>query len=248
MATTEDGGFKIDPMAQFDIKAFFAEEVGAISFTNSTLWMAIVVLGATALFFFGAQRRALVPTRLQSISELIYEFIHKMVRDTAGEEGLKYFPYIFTLFIFVLFSNLFGMIPMSFTVTSHLAVTALLALIVFVTVTAIGFLKHGVGFLGFFAPSGTPGPLLLLLVPIEVISYFVRPVTHSIRLGANMMAGHATMKVFAGFLASAVALTPLVLPVMVAFTAFEFLVAVVQAYIFTILTCIYLNDALHLHH
>ncbi|MEL6318324.1 MAG: F0F1 ATP synthase subunit A [Pseudomonadota bacterium] len=248
MASDSEGGIKIDPMAQFDIKPFFSDEVGALSFTNSTLWMAIVVLGAAALFFIGSQRRALVPTRLQSVAELMYEFIYKMVRDTAGEEGLKYFPYIFTLFIFILFSNLFGMIPMSFTVTSHLAVTALLALIVFVTVTVIGFMKHGSHFFSFFAPSGTPAPLLLLLVPIEVISYFVRPVTHSIRLGANMMAGHATMKVFAGFLASAAVLTPVVLPVMVAFTAFEVLVAVVQAYIFTILTCIYLNDALHLHH
>lgn len=248
MADSAGGGIAIDPMEQFLIKPLFESGgVGVASFTNSTLWMFIVLGLASALFVFGSQGRALVPTRLQSVTEVIYEFVRGMVRDTAGHDGLRYFPFIFTLFIFIIFCNLAGLIPYSFTVTSHLAVTATLALGVFISVTVIGFMKHGIGFLKFFVPHDCPPALLPLLVPIEVISYFVRPVSHSIRLGANMLAGHAVMKVFAGFVAPLALGGVLPLAMMVAIYGLELLVAVVQAYIFTILTCIYLNDALHMH-
>lgn len=241
------GGLNIDPMHQFEIIPFFGTEIHTASFTNSSLWMMIVLIVASLVLMVGASGRALVPSRLQSITELTYDFVRRTVSDTAGEEGLKYFPYIFTVFIFILLSNLLGLIPYSFTVTSHLAVTATLALGVFITVTVVGFLKHGVKFLGFFVPHGAPAPLLLLLVPIEVISYFVRPISHSVRLGANMLAGHAVLKVFAGFVAPLALGGVLPLAVMVGLYGLETLVAVVQAYIFTILTCIYLNDALHMH-
>ena len=247
MAEAKGEGLKIDPMGQFDIVPLFADSVGTFSFTNSTLWMAIVLGAASALFLFGSSGRALVPTRLQSITEVIYEFIHNLVKDSAGTEGLKYFPYIFTLFIFVVFSNLLGLIPYSFTVTSHFAVTVVLAVMVFVTVTAIGFIKHGIGFLNFFIPDDAPGWLKPPLFVIEVISYFVRPVSHSIRLGANMLAGHAVMKVFAGFVFPMSVGGVLPLGAMVGIYGLELLVALVQAFIFTILTCIYLNDALHMH-
>lgn len=240
-------GLDIDPMHQFLITPLFGGEMAAFSFTNSSLWMTLVVAGACLLFVLGSQGRALVPTRLQSFTEVIYEFVRGIVRDTAGDEGLKYFPYVFTLFVFIVFCNLFGLIPYSFTVTSHLAVTATLALAVFATVTAIGFYKHGLHFLEFFVPKDCPKPLLLLLVPVEVISYFVRPVSHSVRLGASMLAGHAVMKVFAGFVAPLALGGVLPLGMMVGIYGLELLVAVVQAYIFTILTCIYLNDALHMH-
>lgn len=243
-----EGGINIDPMHQFQISPFFGGELTAFSFTNSSLWMVLVVLVAAAIFLLGSQGRALVPTRLQSVAEVMYDFVRKMVRDNAGEEGLKYFPVIFTIFLFILFSNLLGLIPYSFTVTSHLAVTATLAIGVFIAVTAIGFAKNGIGFLNFFVPKDCPAPLLLLLVPIEVISYFVRPVSHSIRLGANMLAGHAVMKVFAGFIFPMSIGGVLPLAMMVGIYGLEMLVAVVQAYIFTILTCIYLNDALHPAH
>ncbi|MEL6979086.1 MAG: F0F1 ATP synthase subunit A [Pseudomonadota bacterium] len=248
MAEKEGSGFYADPMGQFEIYNFFG--AGAVewsSFTNSSLMMLIVVGVSTLLLTLGASGRALVPSKLQSMTELTYEFIRRMVSDTAGDEGLKYFPYIFTVFIFILFSNLLGLIPYSFTVTSHLAVTATLALAVFFTVTITGFMKHGVHFLSFFVPHGAPKPLLVLLVPIEVISYFVRPISHSVRLGAAMLAGHAVMKVFAYFVAPLGVGGVLPLGMMVGIYGLELLVAVVQAYIFTILTCIYLNDALHMH-
>jgi F-type H+-transporting ATPase subunit a len=209
--------------------------------------MAIVVAAIALLLIGGVQGRALVPSRIQSVAEMLYGFVRQMVTDIAGDEGMKYFPYIFTLFTFVLFSNLLGMIPYSFTVTSHIAVTGVLALIVFVSVTAIGFVKHGPGFLGFFWPKDAPAALRPVLMIIEVISYFVRPISHSIRLGANMLAGHAVLKVFAGFVGP-LALGGLVpLAVMVGLVGFEFLVAFIQAYVFAILTCVYLNDALHMH-
>lgn len=247
MAESSGSGLNIDPMHQFEIIPFFGTEIGTASFTNSSLWMMIVVIVSSLILVVGASGRALVPSRLQSITELTYDFVRRTVSDTAGDEGLKYFPYIFTVFIFILLSNLLGLIPYSFTVTSHLAVTATLALGVFISVTIIGFMKHGVKFLSFFVPHGAPAPLLLLLVPIEVISYFVRPISHSVRLGANMLAGHAVLKVFAGFVAPLALGGVLPLAVMVALFGLETLVAVVQAYIFTILTCIYLNDALHMH-
>ncbi len=247
MADEASSGIKIDPMGQFLITPLFGGDISSFSFTNSSLWMVLVLLGGGLFFVLGSQGRALVPTRVQSMTEVLYEFVRDMVRDNAGSEGLKYFPYIFTLFVFVVASNLFGLIPYSFTVTSHLAVTATLALAVFVTVTVIGFIKHGAHFFSFFVPKDCPAPLLILLVPIEIISYFVRPISHSIRLGANMLAGHAVMKVFAGFVAPLGVGGVLPLGMMVGIYGLELLVAVVQAYIFTILTCIYLNDALHMH-
>ena len=252
MAAGEGGSF-IHPMDQFVVKPLFGGgDVGLLTVTNATMWMAFTVLAVSALTIWGTSGRALVPNRTQSMAELLYGFVRQMVEDVAGKDATKYFPYIFVLFTFVLGCNLFGMIPGSFTPTSHIAVTAFLALAVFITVTVIGFMKHGTHFLAFFWPAEAPGWLRPVLAVIELISYFVRPVSHSIRLGANMMAGHAVLKVFAGLFAMVVAggLGPVaVLPflTMVALTAFEVLVAVIQAYIFAVLTCVYLNDALHMH-
>lgn len=242
-------------MYQFEIAPLFGDGPvgGFLTITNSTLWMALAV-AVTALVLIGGMRgRALVPTRTQSVAEIIYTFIRSMVMDVLGEEGKKFFPYIFTLFIFILFSNLLGMIPGSFTTTSHIAVTGVLAMAVFLTVVVIGFVKNGAGFLGLFWVESAPLALRPILAVIEVISFFVRPLSHSIRLAGNMMAGHAVLKVFAGLLGSLVyaGLAPLaILPMgmMLALTGLELLVACVQAYIFAILTCIYLNDALHPHH
>ena len=255
MATT---GGKLDPLHQFAVNPIVPLNVGGLdlSFTNASLWMVIVVGAVSAFLLAGSRGRQLVPGRLQSMVELSYEFIAGMVRENAGKEGMAFFPFIFTLFFFVLFANLLGMIPGSFTVTSHIIVTFALAAVVFVGVTVIGFIRHGAHFLTLFVPKGAPVWLLPLVVLIEVISYFVRPISLSVRLFANMLAGHTMMKVFAGFiilLASSlgalglfVGLLPLAF--IVALTGLEVLVAVLQAYVFTILTCIYLNDALHLHH
>jgi F-type H+-transporting ATPase subunit a len=237
----------IDPMSQFLVKPLFGGDMGLFSITNSTIWMAIVLAAISALLIWGVQGRALVPGRLQSVAEMIYGFVRQMVYDITGEEGLKYFPYIFTLFVFVLFCNLLGMIPYSFTVTSHIAVTGVLALIVFCTVTAIGFIRHGTHFLALFWPKDAPAFLRPVLMVIEVISYFVRPLSHSVRLGANMLAGHAVLKVFAGFVGPLGLAGVVPFAVMVGLVGFEFMVAVIQAYVFAILTCVYLNDALHMH-
>ena len=241
------GEMHIDPMSQFMVKPLFTDAIGLFSVTNSTLWMAVVVGAATLLLVGAKPSRDMVPTRLQSVAELLYGFVRQMVVDIAGEKAMAYFPYIFTLFIFILMSNLMGMLPYAFTVTSHIAVTGVLALMVFVTVTAIGFIKHGAHFLSLFWPKDAPAPLRPVLAVIELISYFVRPISHSIRLGANMLAGHALMKVFAGFIAPLGVLGAVPMAAMVGFTGFELLVAVIQAYVFTILTCVYLNDALNLH-
>jgi F-type H+-transporting ATPase subunit a len=237
----------IDPMSQFLVKPLFGGEMALFTITNSTLWMAAVVAAISALLIWGVRGRALVPGRLQSVAEMIYGFVRQMVYDITGEEGLKYFPYIFTLFVFVLFCNLLGMIPYAFTVTSHIAVTGVLALIVFVTVTTIGFMKHGLHFLELFWPKDAPAFLRPVLMVIEVISYFVRPLSHSVRLGANMLAGHAVLKVFAGFVGPMSVAGVVPFAVMVGLVGFEFMVAVIQAYVFAILTCVYLNDALHMH-
>ena len=237
----------IDPMSQFLVKPLFGGEMGLFTVTNSTLWMAIVVGAISLLFIEAGKHRALVPSRLQSVAEMFYGFVRQMVTDIAGEEGMKYFPYIFTLFSFILFSNMMGMLPYSFTVTSHIAVTGVLALMVFVSVTAIGFMKHGTHFFHFFWPSDAPAALRPVLAVIEVISYLVRPISHSIRLGANMLAGHAVLKVFAGFVGALGVMGVVPVAAMVGLTAFEFLVAGIQAYVFAILTCVYLNDALHMH-
>ncbi|MEO0823437.1 MAG: F0F1 ATP synthase subunit A [Pseudomonadota bacterium] len=244
----------IHPMDQFLIKPLFGGDghMGVLTVSNSTAWMAISVGAIALVTIWGTSGRALVPTRIQSVAELMYGFVRQMVEEVGGEGAMKYFPYIFTVFTFVLFCNVLGMIPGSFTPTSHIAVTAFLALSVFITVTVIGFMKHGMHFLSFFWPAEAPGWLRPILCVIELISYFVRPVSHSIRLGANMLAGHAVLKVFAGLFAMCIAggLGPLaILPLgaMVGLTAFELLVAFIQAYIFAVLTCVYLHDALHMH-
>lgn len=245
------GGLNIDPMSQFVVKVpswLGGGNVEWYSITNVTLWMGLTVLAISGLLIFGTRGRAIVPNRSQSIAEVIYGFIHSMVEDIAGKEGLKYFPYIFTLFMFILVANVLGLLPMSFTTTSHIAVTALMAVAIFVAVTILGFVKNGTKFLSLFWISSAPLPLRPILAIIELISYFVRPISHSIRLAGNMMAGHALVKVFAGF-AGALGLFG-VFPVLAVAILYplETLVAVIQAYVFTILTCVYLNDALHPHH
>lgn len=242
----EASPFNIHPMDQFVIKPLFGNgDILWYTPTNATLWMGIAVLGVIALLVLGTRGRAIVPSRSQSVAEEIYGFVRKMTEDIAGKEGLKYFPYIMTLFMFIVLANVLGLIPMSFTTTSHIAVTATMALAVFVTVTIIGFWKNGMKFLSLFWISSAPLVLRPILAIIEIISYFVRPVSHSIRLAGNMMAGHAVIKVFAGF-AGALgvgAVAPIV--AIMAVYGLELLVTVIQAYVFTILTVVYLNDALH---
>ena len=242
-------------MDQFLVKPLFGE--GAVAWytpTNVTLWMAVTVLAIFALLVLGSSRRAIVPSRGQSIAEMAYGFIYKMVEDVTGSDGVKYFPYVMTLFMFIVVSNFLGLLPTAFTTTSHLAVTVVLALLVFISVTVIGFVKHGAGFLGLFWVSAAPLPLRPILALIEVISYFVRPVSHSIRLMGNMMAGHAVIKVFAAFAplilisGMGILVTPLSILAITAMYALETLVAFIQAYVFTILTCVYLKDALHPSH
>ena len=249
-AEGEATGFAIHPMDQFIVKRFFCDPAHAdctsniqwFEITNVTVWMAAAVAAIALLMIAGSRGRALIPTRLQSVAELIYGFIYKMVEDVVGHDGVKYFPYVMTLFLFVLFSNLLGLIPMSFTTTSHVAVTVTLALLVFLGVTLLGLARKGIGFLGMFWVSSAPLALRPVLAVIEVISYFVRPVSHSIRLAGNLMAGHAVMKVFAGFASMAV-ISPVAIGAVTAIYGLELLVAVVQAYVFTILTCVYLKDA-----
>jgi F-type H+-transporting ATPase subunit a len=244
----EGGGLVFHPLDQFIVKPLFGE--GPIQWytpTNVTLWMAIAVLCIFALFVLGTRSRALIPGRTQSVAEMMYGFIYKMVEDVAGHEGAKFFPYIMTLFLFILFANYLGLIPMSFTTTSHIAVTAVLGFGVFIIVTITGFVLNGAGFLGLFWMKDAPLILRPIIAVIELISYFVRPVSHSIRLAGNIMAGHAVIKVFAGFAAIA-AISPISVLAIVAIYGLEVLVAGIQAYVFTILTCVYLKDALHPHH
>ncbi|WP_308909406.1 F0F1 ATP synthase subunit A [Pseudokordiimonas caeni] len=245
------------PLEQFQIKPIAEFSIGGIdaSFTNSSAWMVAVVVAITFFLVGGMRKAALVPGRWQAMVEVFYDFVAGMVKENVGREGKAYFPFIFTLFMFILGCNLAGMLPYSFTVTSHIIVNFGMAIVVFLGVTLIGFIKHGAGFLRLFAPSGVPVWLLPLLVVIEVISYCTRPISLSVRLFANMLAGHIMMKVFAGFIISmsAVGLAGYlgaVVPftVNVLLTGLEILVACLQAYVFTILTCIYLNDAMHPSH
>jgi F-type H+-transporting ATPase subunit a len=215
----------------------------------------LVTVALVAGFFLVSMRgRSLVPGRLQSMTEVTYEFVANMLRDAAGREGMKYFPFVFTLFIFIFVTNMLGMIPGGFTVTSHIVITAALAAIVFLTVLVVGFAKNGLHFLKLFVPSGVPIFVLPLVTAIEIISFLSRPISHSVRLFANMLAGHITLKVFGGFVVmllgagSFAVLSPLPLLMAIALTALEFLVAFLQAYVFTMLTCMYLNDALHPGH
>lgn len=242
------------PLAQFEIKTLVPIDLGSIdaSFTNSSAFMVLSVLLATVFLVGGMRKSAMVPGRWQSMAELSYVFIANLIRDTVGTEGAKYFPFIFSLFMFILFGNLLGLIPGSFTFTSHIIVTLCMAMFVFLMVTLVGLAKHGLHFFSFFVPSGAPVALYPLMIPIEIISYLSRPVSLSVRLFANMMAGHTMLKVFAGFVFGLGAVTAgvggiLPIAMMVALTGFEILVAFLQAYVFAVLTCLYLNDALHLH-
>ena len=220
-----------------------------ISFTNASLFMMISALAIISVFFAGTRRKAVIPTKIQLLTELSYTLVSKMISDTAGSKAKPYFPFIFSLFMFVLFCNMLGMLPYSFTVTSHIIVTFALAAVVFIGVTIIGFANHGVGYLKLFIPSGVPVVLLPLIVIIEIISYLARPVSLSVRLFANMMAGHTMLKVFGGFVISLGIIGGwLPLSFTVALTGLEILIAFLQAYVFAILTCIYLNDALNLNH
>ncbi len=237
------------PLEQFVIQPWVPVKIGEVdvSFTNSAAFMVAAVVLASALMILSVRQRAMVPSRWQLLAELSYSFIAKMLSDTVGKEGRPYFPFVFTLFMFVLFGNFLGMLPYSFTFTSHLAVTFALAAFIFIAVTLIAIFKHGIKFFSFFLPHGVPIAMAPLLIPIEIISYLSRPVSLSVRLFANMMAGHTLLKVVAGFV------VPLgifgVVPVagLVAVTALELLISFLQAYIFTILTCIYISDAVHLH-
>ena len=238
------------PLDQFEVTPILPIQVGGLdlSYTNSALFMTLAVAGTVVLLTFGVRRRSLVPTRLQSVAEMLYEVVANMVRDNVGSGGRQYFPFIFSLFMFILFGNLLGMIPGGFTFTSHIIVTFTLAFFIFVAVTIIGFWKHGLGYFGMFFPHGAPAWTAIILVPIEVVSYLSRPVSLSVRLFANMTVGHLMLKVIGGFILP-MGLIGGLLPLggLVAITALEFLIAVIQAYVFTILTCIYLNDALHMH-
>ena len=220
-----------------------------LSFTNASLFMIISTFAILIFLFLGTKERKIVPDKVQLIAEMFYSFVAKMISDTAGSKAKPYFPFIFSLFMFVLFCNMIGMLPYSFTVTSHIIVTLILALFIFVAVTIIGFAKHGLKYLSIFVPSGVPAVLLPLITIIEIISYLSRPVSLSVRLFENMMAGHTMLKVFGGFVISLGILGGwLPLSFSVALTGLEILVAFLQAYVFAILTCIYLNDALNLHH
>jgi F-type H+-transporting ATPase subunit a len=250
-----EGGLAFHPLQQFEIHPLFGE--GPIQWytpTNVTLWMALAILCVIALFVIGTRGRAVIPTRVQSVAELAYGFVYKMVEDVTGHDGVKYFPYIFTVFLFILFSNFLGLIPGSFTTTSHIAVTAILGFGVFIAVTLLGFILHGAHFLGLFWMKDAPLALRPIIAVIELISYFVRPVSHSIRLAGNIMAGHAVMKVFAAFAPMilistiGVVVTPVSVLAITAIYGLEVLVAFIQAYVFTILTCVYLKDALHPGH
>ena len=246
---------ELDPMHQFTIKPLVPLHLGGfdVSFTNQSLLMVIVVLAASLFLTLAVKPGRLVPTRGQSMAELSYEFVANMIHSSTGEDGLKFFPFVFSLFIFVLLANFFGMVPGSFTITSQIAVTFALASLVILAVIVTGFLKHGIGFLKLFVPHA-PLPLLFLLVPIEVISFLTRPISLSVRLFANMLAGHTMLAVFGGFVValgaaggilSVLSIAPMLL--IVAIMLLELLVAFLQAYVFAILTCIYLNEALHLH-
>jgi F-type H+-transporting ATPase subunit a len=241
-----------NPMHQFAVHRIGPEiKIAGIdlSFTNASLFMLLSALAVCGVLFLGTREKKLIPDKLQLISEMIYNFIAKMISDTAGSKAKPYFPFIFSLFMFVLFCNMLGMLPYSFTVTSHIIVTLIMAIFIFIAVTIIGFLKHGFGYLKLFVPSGVPMVLLPLITVIEIISYLSRPVSLSVRLFANMMAGHTMLKVFGGFVISLGMLGGwLPLGFSVALTGLEILVAFLQAYVFAILTCIYLNDALNLHH
>ncbi len=248
-AAPEHGEKIIDPIHQFVINRIIPIDIGGLdlSFTNSALWAVIATLCASLLFILAP--RELIPTRLQSVAESIYEVIDNMTHEVLHDNARTYFPFVLTLFVFILFANVLGLIPYSFTVTSHIVITLALALVVFVGATIIGFIRNGFGYLKLFVPSGVPALLLPLVVLIEIVSYFIRPMSLSIRLFANMMAGHMMLKVMAGFVVMlGVTAGWLPLAAMVGLMGLELLVAALQAYVFALLTCMYLNDAMHVDH
>lgn len=259
MATAEhaQGSFPVDPLHQFVVQKIVPLQIGGIdvSFTNASLWMIITGLLVIGFTVFGISKKALVPGRFQAAAEMLHDFVVDMVRDSAGHDAMRFFPFVFTLFMFILFANLVGLNPYGFSVTSHIIVTFMLAIVVFIGVTLTGIYLHGFKFFGLFVPQGVPALLLPLVVMIEVISYISRPISHSVRLFANMLAGHITLEVFAGFVLSFGAMGAagwlgaiLPLAMIVALVALELLVAALQAYVFAILTCMYLREALHPQH
>lgn len=241
------------PVEQFQVKPLFeaaphaGEALPFYAFTNSALFMFVAVIVSTAFFWVATRKRAMVPSRWQSLGEMSYEFISSMVRDNVGKEGMKYFPFIFTLFMFVFFGNMLGMLPYSFTFTSHILVTAALAVFIFIAVTIIGFSRHGLHYFRMFFPHGAPLATAIILVPIEVISYLSRPFSLSVRLFANMTVGHIMLKVLAGFVVAMGVFGVVPFVVVGGITVLEFFIAALQAYVFTILSCIYLNDAINMH-
>jgi F-type H+-transporting ATPase subunit a len=237
------------PLAQFEVKTIVPLEVGGldVSFTNSSLFMVLAVAISGGLLMFAGGRGAMVPGRMQAMAEMTYEFIGGLIRETIGNEGRRYFPIIFTLFMFILVGNMLGMVPYSFAFTSHIVVTFVMAAVLFVGVTILGFFRHGMHFFSFFVPPGSPISMWPLLIPIEIISYLSRPISLSVRLFANMLAGHTLLKVIAGFIASLSVFGILPLALVVALTGLEILIAFLQAYVFTILTCLYIKDAIELH-
>ena len=246
-----------DPISQFEVKTIVPLQFSGIdlSFTNASLWMMIGVITSIVFLQLAISKKSIVPGRLQIIAELIYEFVANMVRENIGSEGRKYFPFVFTIFIVVIMGNMLGMIPYSFTYTSHIAVTGILALMIFLMVTLFGLIKHGWHFFSLFAPPGLPFALKILIIPIEVLSFIIRPVTLSVRLCANMVAGHMILKVFAGFCVSFMSMGVIgmalsIVPVLfnTIMIAFEFMIAFLQAYVFTVLTCIYLKDSVEIEH
>ncbi len=238
------------PMAQFEIHKLIPIDVGGIdiSYTNSALFMTFAVILTAILFWTATRHRTMVPGRLQATAELLYEFVAGMVKDNTGQEGMRYFPFVFTLFLFILFGNVIGLFPYAFTFTSHIVVTAAMAVFIFVAVTFIGFWRHGLHFFSLFVPPGAPLGIAIILVPLEMFSYLIRPLSLSLRLFANMLAGHVLLKVLAGFIIT-LGLVFGVIPFLAVFavTLLEIMVALIQAYVFALLTCIYLNDAIHLH-
>ncbi len=251
------GGGEHSPLDQFIVRPLLREDGNIelfgvdLSFTNSSLWMIITVICVYSLVMLGSRHGSMVPGRLQSLVEMAYDFIADMIESNVGREGRKYFPFFFTLFTFILVGNMLGMVPGAFTFTSHIIVTFTMALFVVTSVTIIGIAKHGLHFFSFFVPKGVPTPILPMLVPIEILSYLIRPISLSVRLFVNMMAGHIMLKTFAGFIIALggyfviPALAPLFLTV--ALSGLELAIAFLQAYVFTVLSCIYLQEALHLH-
>ena len=240
---------KHSPLEQFEILPFIHFKTGSVdlAFTNSSLSMVITVALITIFLTVSVNTRTIIPTRIQLLSELSYNFIAELLNDTVGDQGRKYFPFVFSIFMFVLIGNMLGMVPYNFTFTSHIIVTFALAAVVFIGVTVLGFAKHGLHFFSFFVVPGLPWYMLPILIPIEVISYLARPISLSVRLFANMLAGHTLLKVFAGFVVPLGFLGVVPLAFIVALTGLEILIAFLQAYVFAILTCMYINDAIHLH-